>query len=118
MFRAILLVMTYIEIQTPARRLETSLDEIARPLGNAVERLRADNVCVGVAVCEDALSSCVLRKGTCQRYKGAGIRFTSQGRLTSSLFRVVNMVLDTESISTYTQLHLSRTRISTSCHKP
>ncbi len=71
-----MLVMTYIEIQAPARRLEASLDEIASPLGNTVERLRADNVCVGIAVCEDALSSCVLRKAAVSEIRRGGIRFT------------------------------------------
>ena len=71
-----LLAVTYIEIQTPARRLEASLDKIASPLSNAVERLRADNVCVGVAVCEDALSSCVLGKAAVSEIRRGGIRFT------------------------------------------
>ena len=113
-----LLAVTYIEIQTPARRLEASLDEIARPLSNAVERLWADNVCVGVAVCEDALSSCVLSKV-------AAVSEIQRDRDQVYMSRWTHIVLvqggkhgPRQRDRQYTLLHLSRTRKSTSCHRP
>jgi hypothetical protein len=51
---------TYIKIQASAGRLDTLLDKVTRPLSNAVEGLRPDNVGVGVAVREDAFSPCML----------------------------------------------------------
>jgi len=52
---------TYVEIKAPAHRLHAALDKVGCALRDAVKRLRADNVGVGVAVREDAFPPSMLR---------------------------------------------------------
>lgn len=84
---------TYIEIEAAADGLGTLADKVGRPLGNAVEGRAPDNVGVCVAVGQDTLSPGMLEPSHLVRLWAVMGCPWRPPRLTSSLFKIVNMVL-------------------------
>jgi hypothetical protein len=90
---------THIKIKASADGLKTSRDKVGCTLSDPVKRLWPDDVGVGVTIGKGTLSLCMLAKRTIVSDVASTSSHHDVRCLTSSLFKVVNMVLRKGAVS-------------------